>query len=125
MTKKEHENSKWSKLFCPCRCALGDSMYGIIGAQWMDFISLSMVSISPSLKSSGKQNSQIHVFNIWIIPLVTEIINVIYHATESPRSIATRVHLELTVMKSRYGSLEVIMISSMTSAFYSAKRMRS
>ena len=43
------------------------------------------------------------------------------HATERPRSIGTRVYLELTVIKSRCGSLEV-MDSSMTSAFDSAKR---
>ena len=30
--------------------------------------------------------------------------NVYYHATESPSSIGTRVHLELTITKSRYGS---------------------
>ena len=52
-------------------------------------------------------------------------ISVIYHATERPRSIGTRVHLELTIIKSHYGSLEVIMGSSMTSASYSSSRRRS
>ena len=46
----------------------------------------------------------------------------VYRATESPRSVGTYVHRELTVIKSRYGSSEVIMVSSMASAFYSAKR---
>ena len=35
-----------------------------------------------------------------------------YRATESPRSAGTRAHLELAIIKSRYGSLEVIVLSS-------------
>ena len=48
-----------------------------------------------------------------------------YFLSCSPRSIWTRVHLELTIINSCYGSSEVIMVSSMTSTFYSAKRRRS
>ena len=55
------------------------------------------------------------------------VVSMYYQATESPRSIGTRVqfHLELIIIESRCGYLEVIMGSSMTSAFYSAKRRTS
>ena len=49
----------------------------------------------------------------------------LYHTTERTRFIRTCVHLKLTIIKSRYGSLEVTMVNSMTSvtsAFNSAKR---
>ena len=52
-------------------------------------------------------------------------LNIYYHATERPTSIGTRVHPELTIIKSRYGSFKFIISSLMISAFYSAKRWRS
>ena len=52
-------------------------------------------------------------------------LNSLYHATERPGYKGTRVHLELTMAISHYESLEVIIVSSITSAIYSAKRKRS
>ena len=49
-------------------------------------------------------------------------INYVYHATERPCSMRARVRLELTIIKSRYGSFEVIMVSAMTSEFSCAKK---
>ena len=81
--------------------------------------------IDSTLRVSFKTNFY-HWTRPWIyINYTLRAIIYLYLATESPRSIGTRVHLELTIIKSGYGSLEVIMVSSRTSAFYSAKKRRS
>ena len=48
-----------------------------------------------------------------------------YHATKRACSIKAPVHLELTMTKSHHGHLNVVMVSSMTSAFYSANMIKS
>ena len=50
--------------------------------------------------------------------------NIFYHADNRPRSIETLVHLELTMIKSHHGHLNVAISSSVTSVFYNAKRRK-